>query len=126
MTRRYRGHPGHFIGAPFCLWHLHTEVAGFRISSVGNYRPPHERKGESFGPMRPIGLERFYETMVFPIDEDGQPILPPGREIDATGYLNETAAELGHEAVVLEYETLTSAQVRRMHAEARAKHGSRT
>ena len=115
--RRYRGHAGHFICANRCLFHLHTEVAGFKVSSVGNFRPKlGSTTSDYVGPIETIGSEYYYETMVFCVDDDGKEIAP-GRQIDCATYQNETEAELGHELMVQKYEQLTVDQIRAAHRE---------
>ena len=48
--------PLHIMGFALC-----TEIPGFRISTVGDFRPVEG------GPRRQIGWNRLYETMVFRI-----------------------------------------------------------
>ncbi len=55
------GYPGHFIGSSSCQFRMCTEVNGYLISTVGDYRP-YENK-----PAKEIGINRLYETMVFRI-----------------------------------------------------------
>lgn len=80
-------HPGHFICASECKFHLTTEVGGYIVSTVGEYFPQEsvreilakcrgvvlEGKGEERERdyMTKIGYENLgvdgkYETMVFP------------------------------------------------------------
>lgn len=61
----HRGYPGHFIGSNECLFHLHTVVGPYKISSVGDYRP--RRRGEQLGEMTRIGggPDALFETYVF-------------------------------------------------------------
>ncbi len=105
MTTREHGYAGHFIGAAWCLFHLHTTVNGrYRVSTVGDYRPAHQRVIEKLGPMREIGWNRFFETMVFELGPDGEP--KSWSEIDSDGYSDREAAEVGHAAMVVKYERL--------------------
>lgn len=102
MRRQY-GYPGHFIAAPWCLFHLHTSVDGrYRVSTVGDYRPAHERHVERVGPMREIGYQRYFETMVFRLGRDGDPA--SWSEMDADGYATAEEAAAGHEAMCAKYE----------------------
>lgn len=81
LTRHERGFAGHFIMSSDCLFHRNTLVTdGDRhiiVSTVGNCRPSrmsHDGRGPG-GQTRPriiiredaieIGLDRFYETMIF-------------------------------------------------------------
>lgn len=105
--RREFGYAAHFIGASNCLFHRTTQIGRVMISTVGDYRPfdrddPSRRKT--------IGLNRFYETMVFPIDGVctcgcGLPE-HDGREIDFAGYQTALEADAGHEAMCMKYETI--------------------
>lgn len=116
MTRRYRGHAGHFICATRCLFHINTEVPGFRISSVGNFRPKLNLDGRDMaGPIEQIGTGYYYETMVFGIDAHGVEITP-GIPVFARTYQNETDAEGGHEHLVRKYEAFTPDQIASEHA----------
>lgn len=118
--RRYRGHAGHYICAERCLFHLHTEVPGFKVSSVGNYRPDLNKRNETAGRLAQIGAGYYYETMVFCLGADGKELFP-GRCVEALTYLDETAAERGHELLCARYEALSPAQVAAVHA--RVKRG---
>jgi len=63
-----RGFAGHFCGSASCLFHRNTlvEYGNKRmvVSTVGNYRPA-LRGMELTNRDRQIGLDRYYETMVF-------------------------------------------------------------
>ena len=65
-----RGWAGHFIGGHACKYHRNTLIAYGKkkiiVSSVGGYQPPN-----TDGEIDTIGLERFYETMVFWTKKDG-------------------------------------------------------
>lgn len=86
--------PGHFIGAPDCRWHLHTQVTGtdgreYRVSSVGAYHPAHANR------MQPIGAgDSYYETLVFLLGDDGEPT--SWLEIDGRRYGDAIDAKAGH------------------------------
>ncbi len=56
----WQGAPGHFICAERCRYHLATVVGPWLVSTVGEYYV----KANDESPT-PIGVERFYETMVF-------------------------------------------------------------
>jgi hypothetical protein len=79
-------HPGHFIGARDCRFHLNTYVGGYIVSTLGEYLPDSQVREilaasrgvqlEGKGDAREadylrkigyekIGVERTYETMVF-------------------------------------------------------------
>lgn len=72
---RHYGEPGHFCGGDRCVWHLHTHVNGWCVSSVGEYKP----KSHDNSSWEPLGAAhddrggRIYETMVFPSVGDGHP-----------------------------------------------------
>jgi hypothetical protein len=95
MSRRYFGHAGHFIGAPSCRFHLHTHVHGYCVSTVGDYHPAHKPHD---GPAEQIGYDRLYETMVFKLGPDDEPI--NWTEIEMEGYADDEEADAGHEAMV--------------------------
>lgn len=98
MTQRvYHGTAGHFIGAERCCFRLHTSVGKFRVSTVGCYHPLH-----SHDVAVEIGHGRMYETYVFDLGEDGEPVA--WQEIDSAGYNDAAAAAAGHEAMVRKYE----------------------
>lgn len=98
------GQAGHFIAADSCLWHLHTHVNGYCISSVGEYHPRSER-GSAAGQMMPIGSERFYETLVFKITAAG---IPSSDEIDGIGSTGRDEAQREHMAMVAKYQAVRS------------------
>lgn len=92
------GTPGHFIGAPMCCFRRHTVVDGiYRISTVGCYHP----MGRTHEPMQMIGLNRYFETMVFKLGADGEPIDWTERDSDA--YQTAEEAQAGHERMVAKY-----------------------
>lgn len=103
MTRRYRGHPGHFVGSARCLWHLHTEVPGFKVSSVGDYRPDLGRHNEAVGSLHPIVIGYFYESHVYALDAVGRE-LTPGVPDEVRGYQTASEAEAGHAELIDKYE----------------------
>lgn len=88
--------PGHLIVADQCRFWLHTRVGRWRISTIGDWRPPHLE-----GEREDIGWQRAFETMVFELGEDGEPV--DWNERDSAGYDNEGDARAGHEAMVARY-----------------------
>lgn len=58
------GHPGHFIGGDACRFHLTTQVGGFLVSTVGEYRP-HSYTGK----VQEVGAGYLYETLVFSLGQ---------------------------------------------------------
>ena len=105
--RKYLGRPGHFVGADNCRFHLHTHVAGYCVSTVGDYRPPHVwdesmgglRAREREDPMDEIGHRRFFETMVFLLTESGDDV-QDWQEVDFAAYATTAEADAGHEQMV--------------------------
>lgn len=126
--RRYRGHAAHFIDAPACLFHIATEIhlpgadgtlkPAFIVSSVGDYRPQHHRKGDALGPKTRIGADRYYETFVWCVDANLRTF---GDPFDALGYDTETEAEAGHEAKCAQYEGLGADKLRALYQQQRAR-----
>lgn len=96
---RWFGHAGHFIGASRCLFHLHTRIGDYRISTVGNYFP---REGDD--EPTTVGIARLYETYVFRISGECSDCDPPcgqgevedWSEIDALPANYADAAEANH------------------------------
>lgn len=110
MSRRYFGHAAHLCVGPWCLFHIATQVGGFMVSTVGDYRPVSEREGEGFGPAREIGVGRLFETFVFRIIPNrscgcgcGLPDMELS-EIDTAAYNDALAATEGHERMCQKYE----------------------
>lgn len=92
------GTPGHFIGAPNCCFRRHTSVDGlYRISTVGCYHP----MGKTEEPMEIIGWNRYFETMVFRLGPDGEPV--DWGECESDAYQTAEEAQRGHEAMVEKY-----------------------
>lgn len=54
----WHGIAAHFCGSNDCLFHMGTTIGDVIISSVGKYQP-------TPGKTQEIGVDRFYETMVF-------------------------------------------------------------
>ena len=71
-TWQWFGMAGHFIGAHDCLFHLHTHVGRFCVSTVGNYWPKGERLNQQDSPVfEEIGYNRYFDTMVFYLLSEG-------------------------------------------------------
>lgn len=94
------GQPGHFIAADRCRWHLHTHVKGSKmycVSSVGEYVPAGRDAKEPLYGRGPRELPTFYETMVFEIGDDGEPVNYEGlASYGYAGYNARDAARDGH------------------------------
>ena len=89
---KWYGYAGHFIGGASCAFHMSTQVPGYLISTLGDYRP--NKKRETLG----ADAESFFETFVFKCagdDKYGNPILDYS-EIDSRRYADSLAAERGH------------------------------
>lgn len=97
----WHGTAGHFIGSARCCFRLHTEVGGYRISSVGCFHYASDVTGD---PVREIGSGRLYETMVFRNGPDGE--VGEWCELDSDVYNDEASAEAGHLAMVEKYAAL--------------------
>jgi hypothetical protein len=101
--------PGHFIGAKDCKFFRTTHVNGWRVSTVGEYRP----RGCEEGPPEHIGLDRYYETMVFPLADAvcscgcGAHEVRSWSNEDFDAYQTESGAAAGHEAMVRRYAKIT-------------------
>lgn len=117
-------HPGHFICAQDCRFHLNTYVGGYIVSTVGELEPDmgvREIKArvrgivlEGIGDARradamkklgwdSIGCDRTYETMVFKArrgpkgqKEDCCPWRQSGSSLDFAGYNDAESARKGH------------------------------
>lgn len=116
-------HPGHFIAASDCKFHLNTAVAGgkYIVSTVGEYFPDYlvreglaESRGvklEGMGDARrydymekvgyeDIGLNRKYETMVFKAKKSKHDCCryeqTSGSNLDFEGYSTPRDAYKGH------------------------------
>lgn len=96
-----RNFKGHLIVAEHCHWFATTDVNGYRISTIGDYRPPH-----GGGERETVGFERFYETMVFPLSDRicgcgcDAPLVSSWCELEMEGYNEMTEARAGHERMV--------------------------
>lgn len=111
MSRTEHPYPGHFIASARCQFRRHTSVNGrYRISTVGDYRPDTRRFPED-AEMELIGLGRTFETMVFVLGQDGQPV--SWGEHFAEGYNEADDAQRGHERAVEEFEAKSAEQHQR-------------
>lgn len=57
---KWFGMPGHLIVGDRCVHHLCTQIGGYLISTIGEYRPEGKKAGRET-----IGCDRFFETFVF-------------------------------------------------------------
>lgn len=88
------GYAGHFIAAQYCRLHLHTRVGDWRVSTVGDYHPPHRENEREM-----IGCDRYFETFVFPVSghgEHGEGVVADWGERYSRGYDEAVEAEIGH------------------------------
>jgi hypothetical protein len=86
------GYPQHLCVRQKCRFHLSTDVGEYIVSTIGSYFPDPD------GEMEEVGLDRFFETFVFP-NEGPNPCgccVSIGDEVDATGYNSEAEAQAGH------------------------------
>lgn len=90
MTRAWKwfGRPGHYICSARCIFHMHTHVGRYCVSTVGEFHEHHRDPG----PVE-IGDGRLYETMVFALDANDS---HNGSEIDFRPYNDWEAADTGH------------------------------
>ena len=127
---KYFGTAGHLIIAPWCRFHLTTQVGPWLISTIGEYVPD-EPVREIFATARGIKLEgrgdsrlrdymlkigfheigwnRLYETMVFkagfPCKECSVPHPNDYTELDMEGYDTEQDAQRGHDMMCARWAT---------------------
>ena len=109
MRREYLGQAGHFIASNRCLFHLHTHVNGYCVSTVGEYFV----RSEDTAPTT-IGPERLYETMVFVLDAAGEPDY--WDNVDFGAYNDRDAASRGHALMVCKMEEASPAGQRQSKA----------
>ena len=103
MKRVECGCAGHFICADRCKYRRHTQVNGFRVSTVGDLWIDGKREK--------IGSWGYYETMVFPTSDkpaeggEGCGCMEVTNWQDVDGKRYETAGEAhaGHEKLVRKY-----------------------
>lgn len=107
MARIELGCAGHFIASAACQWRRHTEINGYRISSVGNYFPANSQKRGTIG----AGPDSFFETYVFRLtkylakdsEKCGCHAVADWSEIDGQRYATTGEAQAGHERYVRKY-----------------------
>lgn len=100
------GCPGHCIVARSCAWRRHTQVPGYRISTIGDYYTS-DGKRETLG----ADPDSYFETMVFTIGEQqyagnegcGCAEVTNWSEVDGQRYATAGEAQAGHEAMVRKY-----------------------
>lgn len=96
------GQAGHHVASDSCLFHLHTHVGRWCISTVGEYYPRSKSvKGAAVGEPVQIGSGRLYETMVFPLGADGEVTDWSGEA--GCGYNDRAEANEGHVAMCRKY-----------------------
>ena len=101
------GCAGHFIAARSCFWRRHTQVGGYRVSSIGNYFPERGGERQTIG----AGDDAFFETMVFRIQNEqergnegcGCCAVADWSEIDGERYATAGEAQAGHERYIKKY-----------------------
>ena len=99
---KWFGLPGHLCIASECRFHMVTQVGKYLISTIGEYVYKGKRTE--------IGLDRYFETMVFIAGKPcknkgclcGMPEIS-GEEIDDQGYKTEGEAQVGHMKLCWEY-----------------------
>lgn len=97
----WQGYPGHFIASEACKFRLCTVVGKFLVSTIGDY---YSRDGER----RTVGLDRYYETMVFGAEKRqdcGCYEQDSGNELACVGYNEHEDAQRGHIKVCREWAT---------------------
>ncbi len=97
------GQAGHFICAAQCMYHLHTHVGRYCVSTVGEHYPDGIVHHEPQGEMQFMGAsECHYETMVFKLDRDRQGISNHS-ELDARQTKTRDEAAAIHKEFCLKY-----------------------
>ena len=97
------GCPGHLIVSESCRWIRHTRVGDYRVSTIGDYYRPDAKTRQT------IGLDRYFETMVFRITGEATDVEGCGcgevdwSEISFEGYDTAGDAQAGHEQMVEKY-----------------------
>lgn len=91
------GTAGHFCASARCRFRMHTHVGRYCVSTVGDYHPAGNEDGEP----ETIGVGRLYETMVFVLGDDGDPVDWNG--VGMAPYNDEQAAQSGHIAMCERY-----------------------
>ena len=98
--------PGHFICSFDCVYHAHTHIDGYCISTIGGYMPFHKRNNETVHGIdywEEVGHQRKFETMVFKLGKDNK--YPESwTELDMNGYNTYEEADKGHLAMIEKWE----------------------
>lgn len=101
--RKWYGSAGHFVCRERCLFHLHTHVGNWCISTIGEF---YERWNPT-GPQPPmmhlgsgIGKRMYYETMVYAIHPHD---VIAGIETEAIRYRTLQEADTGHTKMCKKY-----------------------
>lgn len=101
---KWYGFAGHHCCGARCQFHLTTAIGGrYLVSTVGRFVPDPLRAPEK---IEPVGLGRYFETMVFEIDgedENGDPNVLDWGGVDMEGYNFSLTAEQGHYAICERY-----------------------
>lgn len=108
------GCPGHLIIASLCRWRRHTQVANYRVSTVGDYYLPKGTERQTLG----AEDDSFFETMVFRTSDVAEPQsegcgcrrVDDYGEIDCARYATAGEARAGHERHVAKYVALAAAE----------------
>jgi hypothetical protein len=98
------GHKQHLIVARNCWFSLSTLLPnGYLVSTIGEYYRENETE------MTEIGLDRFYETMVFKtngiLEKCGCPVISDFSEIKMRGYISAKEAQIGHIKICEEFDS---------------------
>jgi len=106
------GCAGHLIVAAKCHWRRHTQVGGYRVSTVGDYHPDRDGERECVG-----GSDNaYFETMVFETENAldggnegcGCRVVKDWSGIDCERYATAGEAQAGHERYVAKYSAVHS------------------
>lgn len=108
------GQPGHFCAAHRCMFHLHTHVGRWCVSTVGEYRPS-ANHDEDFTE-QPHDMGAFpgmkYETMVFELDGDGPDASPINHsELDVRRCRTQGEANKMHRQMCLKWSKIKEVAV---------------
>lgn len=102
-------HAGHFICAYKCQFHLNTCVGKFIVSTIGEMTDTadmHRRRETQ--DWEELGVQRKYETMVFPAVKDSKNACCPfaaetSRDLSMEGYNTAADAYKGHLRICAKY-----------------------
>lgn len=119
MKEIWMPHPGHLCVASSCKFVMNTYVNGYIVSTVGEWVPYDRQKNfpQFYGAnwmknFEEIGLDRFYETMVFKAKRNPDNGCCPyravsGENIDQDGYNSADDARKGHMKMLNKYRRKT-------------------